>query len=257
MARGFGSGRFPARYVLLAAAALLLAGAATLVWREEHRAAAARPIGLFTSLPILWREEADLAGLLQNGPPPHWALAVFARHGVTTPLDSLAGKAGKLPLPRGALLVFAQPRPLSPAENVALDDWVRGGGRVLLFADPMLTAHSSFALGDKRRPQDIALLSPILARWGLQLQFDERQPYGEREIPLFRAVLPVNLPGRFAAAATADCAGAAEGLVMRCRIGAGRVLAIADAALLEAGAPGDEARRRAIMLDRLIAVLAD
>ena len=50
---------------------------------------------------------------------------------------------------------------------------MRGGGRVLLFADPMLTRHSAFALGDRRRPQDVVLLSPILARWRLELQFDE------------------------------------------------------------------------------------
>ena len=40
-----------------------------------------------------------------------------------------------------------------PAEDlVALDDWVRGGGRVLLLADPMLEWPSKRPLGDPLRP---------------------------------------------------------------------------------------------------------
>ena len=66
--------------------------------------------------------------------------------------------------------MMIQPRPLSPQENVALDNWVAAGGRLLLFADPALTEDSAFAIGDRRRPQDVVLLSPILARWGLELE---------------------------------------------------------------------------------------
>lgn len=173
------------------------------------------------------------------------------------PLDTLAGASGVAVLPPRALLVMAQPRPLSPDENVALDDWVRGGGRVLLFADPMLTADSAFALGDRRRPQDIALLSPILARWGIELRFHEDQPPGEREVPLLDAMMPVNLAGYFIVRdKAADCALQAAALVVRCRIGAGHLVAIADAALLETGTNGDGAGR-SMVLERLLTLFGD
>jgi len=239
----------------LLAAGLVAAGAVALIGREGDRTPSTRPIGLFTSLPILWRETSDLGELLNTDAPPHWALAVIEAHGRPQPIDTLAGRNGKLPLPADALLIVAQPRPLSPAENVALDDWVRGGGRVLLFADPLLTSHSAFALGDKRRPQDIALLSPILTRWNLELQFDEAQPFGERKADVLGDAMPVNLPGRFVTRNDRACKIAAEGLAARCRIGAGEVLAIADAALLESGTSGDEPHRRAA-LDRLLAGIA-
>lgn len=218
--------------------------------RSGQGAAPQRTVGLFTTLPILWRETHDLGELLSDDTPPHWAQARLAAHGRLQPLDTLAGQSGTLPLPGDALLVMAQPRGLSPAENVALDDWVRAGGDVLLFADPLLTSDSAFAIGDRRRPQDVVLLSPILARWGLELQFDEDQPEGERAVPLLGGEISVNLPGRFVAHG-ADCRLLADGLAARCRIGAGNVLVVADAALLEVGMAGEEAVRSGT-LDRLL-----
>lgn len=219
--------------------------------RAPQAAPAPAPaLGLFTSLPILWDEAASATDLLRGDAPPHWARTVLDRHGTLRPLDTLAELDGV------TLLVMAQPRPLSPQENVALDRWVRGGGRVLLFADPMLTSHSAYGLGDRRRPQDVVLLSPILARWGLDLQFDEDQPAGARQAALLGATVPVDLPGRFALAPGArGCRLEAAGLAARCRIGRGQVLALADAALLDAADPaGDEARAAA--LDRLLEALA-
>jgi hypothetical protein len=67
--------------------------------------------------------------------------------------------------------------------------------------------------------------------------------------------MPVNLPGRFATRGSA-CAVHADGLAVRCRIGAGEVLAVADAALWEEGASGDAAPRRA-MLERLLTLAAE
>lgn len=206
-------------------------------------------MGLFTSLPILWGEAASATDLLRADAPPHWARAVLARHGAVRPLDTLADLDGL------TLLVLAQPRPLSPQENVTLDRWVRGGGRVLLFADPMLTQHSAFALGDRRRPQDVVLLSPILARWGLALQFDEDQSADEREVAVFGAAIPVVLPGRFGLApGTRGCRLEAAGLAARCQIGRGQVLAIADAALLDNGDPAS-GKAHAAALDQLMEAL--
>ncbi len=203
-----------------------------LVTRGASRASDG-PVGLFTTLPILWNEAADVAGILKSSGQPHWARAVLARRGGITPLDSLAGQPGHAPLDRLSRLILAQPRPLSPQENVALDNWVRGGGKLLLFADPALTAESAFAIGDPRRPQAVALLSPILHRWGLELQFDESQSFGEVQRRTMGGVIPVNLPGRFAMHGQPNCRLWDQGLLATCAIGKGRVVALADSALLE------------------------
>jgi hypothetical protein len=199
-------------------------------------------VGLFTSLPLVWAETGDIRGQIATGAAPHAALTVMRQRGRVVPLDTLIGAKG-LPLARNALLVMAQPRPLAPEENVALDAWVRGGGRLLLFADPMLTAHSAYALGDPRRPQDLVLLSPILRHWGLELQFQEDQPPGERETTVFGVSLPFDLAGRFAQAPASPCRLEANRLAIECAIGKGRVVAIADAAVFD----GDDAGRLAAL----------
>lgn len=216
--------------------------------------AAGPQLGLYSSLPILWGESEDIGGFLgQGGGSGHWARDLLRSDGRLTALDSLADARGALPLPQHAVLILAQPRPLTPQENVALDDWVRSGGKVLLFADPMLTAPSIFALGDARRPQDVAMLSPILARWGLHLEFDEAQQPGEREIELPEGAVPVNLPGRFRPAEKpSHCALAGDGLLADCRVGMGRVVALADAALFEDSQGPDDAESRRVLLKNLL-----
>ncbi|HQS98137.1 MAG: hypothetical protein B7X90_05275 [Novosphingobium sp. 17-62-19] len=189
-----------------------------------------RALGLFTSLPILWSETGDLKQLVDAPTKPHWARTALEQRGRLIPLDTL------LDLSALRELVIAQPRPLAPEENVSLDAWVRKGGHVLLFADPMLTQDSAFALGDRRRPQDVVLVSPILARWGLGLTFDEDQPAGVRESA--GEGLSVNLPGAFTIIAgghDAVCRIGRNGLVARCDVGKGRAVLVADAALLETG----------------------
>lgn len=199
-------------------------------------------LALFTSLPLFWAEAPDLATMLRDDRPPHWARGALERRYVVAPLDTLEPGPGGLDGTERLALI--QPRPLSPSENVALDRWVREGGSLLLFADPALTEDSSFAMGDKRRPQDIAMLSPILSRWGLKLMFDDEQPLGLHDVGVGAARLPVNLPGHFVLSpggGEGRCALAEGGLVASCSIGRGRVLAVADAALFET-AP-DEADR--------------
>lgn len=207
------------------------------------------PIGLFTSLPILWGEQADLRDMLAAPAPQHWARGALEANGRLVALDTL------LNLATVDRLVLAQPRPLSPDENVALDNWVRGGGRLLLFADPMLTEESAFSLGDRRRPQDVVLLSPILTRWGLGLGFDDAQPGGLRENA--GEGLAVDLPGQLealAGGADAHCRIGAEALIARCRVGKGRVTVVADAALLGTGGDLDRKTRQfdALLTDAFV-----
>lgn len=199
------------------------------VWLTAGRKPDERSLGLFTSLPIVWSEASDLKGLIDAPSGQHWAKGVLERYGHLVPLDTL------LQISRLDALLIVQPRPLMPEENVALDTWVRQGGKVLMFADPMLTQESAFALGDRRRPQDVALVSPILGRWGLELEFDDSQSAGLRETAGER--VPVNLPGAFRqrnGGKDSICTITPDGLIARCKVGKGRAMLVADAAVLEA-----------------------
>lgn len=187
-------------------------------------------IGLMGTIPLYWGESGDIGELLAGTGESHWARPLLERHGPLVPLDRIdaAALAG---LDR---LILAQPRALAPDENVALDAWVRSGGSVLLFADPMLTGESRFGIGDRRRPQDVILLSPILRHWGLELRFDEAQPEGIQTREFAGTVLPVNLAGHFERLPSSpDCAVEAAGIVAFCRIGQGHVALVADAAMLD------------------------
>ncbi len=203
--------------------------------------AAVRPsLGLFTTLPLYWRETGDVSELITGaGDEENHARQMLEKRYQLALLDTLepAALAG---LDR---VLIAQPRPLAPSENVALDDWVRAGGRAVVLADPMLTRHSRYPLGDKRRPQDVVLLSPILTRWGLELHFNEDQPSGERVEQAFGSDIPVHLAGQFVAkqgGVDSTCTLSETGLVARCRVGAGMVILLADSALLD-GVGGDVA----------------
>ena len=228
---------------------LVAAGLALLGW-TLHRPAARpdQPIGLFTSLPLIWGEGSDLGQLLTNPPPPHRVRDALAALGPLQPLDTLEGLGPAL-----RRLVIAQPRPLSPAENLALDNWVQGGGQVLLLADPLLTEPSVYALGDPRRPQDVVLLSPILNRWGLELTFDEQQPAGLRMIAVAGPAVPVDLAGAWRTTG-GQCRAEGQGLLVTCSIGRGRVTALADAEVLAAQDP-DKLREPALanLLNRAFA----
>lgn len=236
----------------LAVAAWLALGREGASTRLQPAATSDTPLLLFTSLPIYWSEASDIGAMLSDKAAPHWARAAIEERRGLRPLDTLEADT----LGARSDLLMVQPRPLSPQENVALDAWVAQGGRLLLFADPALTEDSAFAIGDRRRRQDVVLLSPILARWGLALEFDEDQPLGERGVEVGGgASLPVNLPGRFVArdGGRPDAACKVDAVIADCRIGSGRVIAIADAALFEAGAGGPVPAPRRRALDALLA----
>ena len=221
------------------AAALLAAGILAQVLPGNPDKDDRPELGLFTSLPIYWSESEGVGEALDGGGAVHWARTALEEGHRLVPLDTLDGDN----LARLERLVMAQPQPLAPAENVALDDWVRGGGRLLLFADPFLTEHSRFLLGDKRRPQDMVVLSPIMRRWGLELRFDEDQPAGERTISFAGTSIPVEMVGTFARiapGAASDCALSAGDAVARCQVGKGEVLLLADAALFDRERPAPE-----------------
>lgn len=236
----------PAIVVLL----LVVLAMAALAWfARAGKSAPGEPVGLFTTLPLLWNESPDAATALNPDNRPHWAKVAIAERGAIVPLDLLSGPAGHAPLNGVRRLVIAQPRVLSPQENVALDAWVRGGGRLLLLADPALTEESVFPLGDPRRPQTVALLSPILSHWGLDLRFRDDQPAGEGARAVMGVQIPVNLPGHFTTRGQNNCRVWGDGLAVTCAIGKGRIVALADAAVLERENAGHDRR---VALDWLL-----
>ncbi|MFA6219365.1 MAG: ABC transporter [Erythrobacter sp.] len=242
--------RRPLRNRRIAAALLALAGC-----RPGSASEDAEPLpalGLFGTIPVYWGESDDIGEVLASDARPDWVRSRLEQRFALVPLDALEDDT----LAGQQRLLLAQPRALAPSENLALDRWVRAGGRALVLADPMLTRRSMFPIGDPRRPQDVALLSPILARWGLELRFDERQGDAERWIAEGGGELPVRLAGEFVTVphdGAANCILSASKLVARCRVGAGQVTLVADAAVLDGDDAGEASADRRRSLDALVA----
>lgn len=204
-----------------------------------------------TSLPLYWPLGAGVAEIARGAANPPWQRAALEERHRLILLDTLSpiaplapGAAETDPLAGLARLAIIQPRGLAPADNVALDDWVRGGGRLLLVLDPQLTGHYDLPLGDARQPSAVALIPPVLARWGLAIRYDEAQDLAGRRVVLGAGAIPLVLAGEVTLIGDAarQCMLFAKGAAARCRIGAGQVTVLADAAVFEAEEPGDEAR---------------
>jgi hypothetical protein len=131
---------------------------------------------------------------------------------------------------------MAQPLAQAPENLVALDDWVRGGGRVLLLADPMLEWPSRRPLGDLLRPPPLFMDTGLLAHWGLRLDAPDRRGPATRTLRGY-ALLTMS-PGSL----TGACKISGDRLVARCRVGKGRATVVADADLLNTQALGGGAR---------------
>ena len=231
----------------LALGLLALTGPAT---SQDGPPAAKPPLLLMGTIPIYWGEAGELTDLLNGGATPHWARALLEQRFSLVPIDTLSPDT--LPA-SGGVLLLAQPRTLSAPENVALDTWVRRGGHVLLFADPLMTGESRFSIGDRRRPQDVALLSPLLNHWGLDLQLAEGQQPGLRFVAGETGAVPVNLAGVIGATEGSGCMVSHAGLVATCRLEAGLAVVVADAALLDIEGPWQGA---AESLDSLLSTVS-
>jgi len=207
-------------------------------------AAMSPELGVMGTIPLYWGEGDDIGDFLGEDVEAHWARTLLEQEYRLRPLPALNESA----LEGLDALLLAQPRGLSPAENVALDAWVRKGGRLLLFADPLLTGESRFGIGDPRRPQDVILLSPILRHWGLELEFVEDQPAGPALREIAGHSVPVNLPGRFSPSMQGGCTLEAGGLLADCTLGQGRAVVLADGAVLDLHDAAPEAPAALAML---------
>lgn len=186
-------------------------------------------LGLMTTLPLQWSEGGVEAAIDADG-APHPVYARLSAGYAVVPLDSLDG------IDRLSLILLAQPRAMSPAELVKLDAWVRGGGRVLLLADPALQWGSLYSIGDKRRPLFTSMLSPLFSHWGVELvlPIDEAEPLSVGEID--GLTIRTQTPGEWRRKTTgtaATCKIAKDALYADCSVGKGRAILIADADLLD------------------------
>jgi hypothetical protein len=204
----------------IAVAALGLSGVALMERREA--APASRPkLALLTSLPLQFSESFGLE------PPRSDTLARVRRDFDIVPI-AVADRAS---LNGQRLLLMAHPRAQPADMLVELDQWVRGGGRVVLLADPRLDWDSSRPLGDRLRPPPDFADTGLLVHWGLRLGVDAA---GEGELR----------------ATGGNCRVGEQALVARCRLGRGRATVIADADFIM-GEGGNAARRLDLMVGEL------
>jgi hypothetical protein len=232
--------------VLLAAIAAMFAVLAlvAVARRDATKPMPSRPqnqrptLLLLTSLPLVFGEDLSLR---QNGSPPLSALETRYRVepiSVTDPTE----------LAKGGLLLMAHPLAQPGEDLVALDKWVRSGGRVLLLADPMLEWPSERAPGDPLRPPPMFTDTGLLAHWGLRLDApDDRGPRNRR---LGGYDVTTVSPGEL----FGSCRIAPDRLVAQCRIGKGRATVVADADLLDADRLGPGASHN---LDGVLEELAE
>ena len=202
----------------------------------KARPASERPrLMVVTTLPILFPEEFTLQGTGSK------ALTALESRYAVVPIGTTDGRS----LAGGRLLLLAHPLAQTAENLVALDEWVRGGGRVLLLADPRLEWPSERPLGDRLRPPPGFADTGLLAHWGLRLNAPDEPGRRERTIAgrHVETVSPGSLEGR--------CAISHDRLVARCRIGRGRATVIADADLLNVERLGNPAH------DNLDALLAE
>ena len=232
------------RALLILAALMILAAATVAVVRLRSpeplppRPPAQRPtLLLLTSLPLVFGEDFSLQ---HNGSR---ALSTLETRYRVVPI-SIADPAT---LDKGRLLLMAHPL-AQPAEDlVALDAWVRRGGRVLLLADPMLEWPSDRPLGDMLRPPSMFMDTGLLAHWGLRLNAPTARGPKLEQLGGFE-VLTVS-PGEL----FGGCAISEDRFVARCKIGRGRATVVADADFLDAPQLGRQAKHN---LDALLEELA-
>jgi hypothetical protein len=192
---------------------------------------------VLTSLPILFGEGFSLNA---NAPP---VLKQLQQHYRLEPISVTAPDE----LAKGRILLMAQPRAQTPENLVALDRWVRSGGRLILLADPLLEWPSSEALGDVARPPPMFADTGLLAHWGLRLDLPDKR--GPATRLLARHEIVTVSPGSLYGA----CSISSDRLVAHCRIGAGRVTIVGDADFLDTARLGFEARDN---IDGLLGELA-
>lgn len=206
-----------------------------MLYQSPSRAPNPPHIALLTSLPLT--PATSIGAAMRDAATRAPILDALDRMAVVTPVD----RADAATLAANPLLMLAHPRAMPPEDLVAVDAFIRRGGRAVILADGLLSWPPPHPLGDPRNPPVTSLLTPLLSHWGLTLDAPEglRQAVVERHYSGMRVTL--FSPGRLQAVPDAPCTVTLYGLMAQCRIGQGRVTVLADADMLNGSlwlAPG-------------------
>jgi len=213
----------------IAAVIVALIVIAAVAFGRQHAAVEARPKGqraklmLLTSLPLVFGDEFGL----QNGGSA--ALRALDSRYTVVPINS----ANRRDLEQARLLLMAHPLAQTAEDLVELDRWVRGGGRLLLLADPALVWPSERPVGDKLRPPLAFADTGLLKHWGVRL--DAPDEVGPVERKLSGRTIVAGSPGTLV---SSECVVDTVRFVARCKVGNGRVTIVADADFLNVEGPG-------------------
>lgn len=197
------------------------------LYRPTTASAGAPAAVMLTGLPLRWSGSADFAAMISAGTADDPALARLEAAGPMLLVDSLVDP---MP-PPGAALLIAHPRALAPRELVAIDGFVRGGGRAVVLADALSGWPSRHPLGDPRNPPVTSLLTPLLDHWGVTLA---AAPTGQQEaqpVDIDGARLNLFSAGHFERLPP-TCRAFAGRRVAHCRIDKGDVWLVGDADLI-------------------------
>lgn len=212
-------------------------------------------VAVISALPLFW-SEADATKALSQGDERAPIIRKLAETFTMTPIDLADEKT----LRHHRLLLLAQPAALGGAELVAIDAWVRAGGRLLVFADPALTWPSPYALGDPRAAPRITMLNPLLTHWGLQLispAISSLSADGEMTDAIVSGdIVTVSAAGQWRSASKV-CEIVDRGLRATCRLGKGRVELVADADLLDLETLGAVGRKNGAAVASLLQNLSN
>jgi ABC-type uncharacterized transport system involved in gliding motility auxiliary subunit len=186
-------------------------------------------LAVITALPLFWGEEefgAAATGADLRAP----VIQKLAERYRIQPVDTISAST----LAAMELVMVAQPRTLQPPELVALDAWVSAGGKLIIFADPLLDWPSRFPLGDLRRAPMVTLLDPLLDHWGLSLGVPNSGISHEVAVIQIEGVPAAFVNAGQWATTSQRCTVGNSGYVADCRIGKGKVILVGDADLLDA-----------------------
>ena len=210
------------------AALLLLAATLTGCGGGGAAAGTAKPdLALLTSLPIAFGESFGL------DTPRNPLLDELEGRFTVTPID------GPEQLPREGLLLAVQPQAMTAERLVALDRWVRDGGRLVLMTDPVLRFESERPLGDRFRPPLRYPDTGLLAHWGLRL--DNGIDPEATQTDLGRGITVDAAGFGSFTRAGGNCILSPSRAVARCRIGKGYATLVADADFALSPEPGQRA----------------
>ncbi len=201
------------------------------LWHHDDVKKDRPKLALITSLPMVWRE-GDLGDNIRDKREVDPAYTALSRHFDIRPLDS----ASDLSQQGYKLALLAQPRAMSPRELVALDAWIRAGGRALILADPVLSRESEYPLGDPRRPLFTSLLSPLFTHWGIELILPVEERDAVTPVEMDTLDITLSATGAWRLVDKSDgveCSLGKAQLTADCKVGKGRAFLLADADILD------------------------